>query len=628
MTWRILLLILLLTVPAHAGEETSADGSYFATAIAYYDEGNYAEALRSLSAAYEADPSVGDYSLLYTAKSYLQTGDTTNALKSLEKLYGTYPDSPLIEEARGLEVVAALQRNEHAALGLLRKYTRDYPADMEMKFLLAGLLKETGRLDEAKQLFKEIYIAACPISLDARAELEPTDLTAGDLLERGTNLMRNRQYHEAERALRAALGRGDRDLRKSITEQFALSLFRQKKYGEASGLLVEVGDLYNAARSFIRSGNQEEFEKAMNRLAATRDPKGARLMIAYANELRREGEKDEALALLRRVKKIYRDWAEEALWNEGWLYYMSGDFGKARKTFRRLYSKYKSPKYLYWQARASEKAGKDAGRLYEKLDDKGFYGILAGLKTGRLETSIGDEATGLPRPGRMDRVDILIEAGLKDYAVKELILRAERKNDNRSLRDIAIKLMELQEYRRAILVTSTLPEKMQHHEILYPLAFWPRVTSAAADHGIDPFLLLSLIREESRFDPEALSPAGAVGLMQLMPQTAKVTARSLQVSVDGPQSLTDADLNIKLGSQYLSVLLRQFDSVPPALAAYNAGAQRVEKWLSEYDYESYDEFIEDIPFEETRNYVKRIVSTYYRYRLTRAPEQDASLEIL
>jgi soluble lytic murein transglycosylase len=485
-----------------------------------------------------------------------------------------------------------------------------------------------GRRDEAKRLFKAVYVDAGPRSREARAELAAGDISAEDLLDRGTNLIRKTRYNEAEKTLRAALGRNERELTREIIEHLALSLFRQKKYGEAAGYFQDVGDLYNAARSFMRSGREEEFKRSMEALAEARDPKGARLMIAYAGELRRRGKADEAVELLEKVRKVYSHSTEEALWHTGWIHYRSGDFGKARKTFARLYARHKDPKYLYWQARASEKTGGNPRELYEKLDADGFYGFLALLRTDGMGPWPEAPAPGSRGSGRMEKIDLLVDAGLRSYAVRELISRAESNRDTESLREVALRLMDLHEYRRAILVTSTLPEETRPLEILYPLAFWPKVSSSAADYGLDPYLLLSLIREESRFDPRALSQAGAVGLMQLMPQTASTTARKLRIRLAGPRSLRDADLNISLGTYYLSILLKQFEAVPAALAAYNAGGSRVAAWLSENDYEAYDEFIEDIPFGETRNYVKRIVSSYYRYRLTRPPAGGAEVKIL
>lgn len=629
MTWRIFLLIVIFLAPsAWAADKPGAGEEYFISGIASYEAEDYAQALTDLRAAYELLPSAGDYALLYIAKTYMQTGNASKALESLRSLYEMYPDSLLVEEARGLEVMASLKSDRHGALGLLKRYAFDYPSDMEMKFHLAGILKETGQTDEANRLFKEIYVEAGPRSGEARAELEDGEIGALDLLEGGTNLIRKTRYNEAEKTLRAALGRNERELTEKIIEQLALSLFMQKKYDEASGYFLEVGDLYNAARSFMRSGQKDEFKKAMDTLLDSRDPKGARLMIAYAGEIRRSGKDEEAVELLERVRKIYPQAAEEVLWNTGWIYYRKGDFGIARKTFARLYKDYKDPKYLYWQARASEKIGRDARGLYRKLNGDGFYGYLAILRTDGTGPSPKDPAPSSLRPARMEKVDLLVDAGLKSYAVRELISRAENNRDTESLREVALRLMDLQEYRRAMLVTSTLPEEARPLEILYPLAFWPKVSSSADDYGMDPYLLLSLIREESRFDPRALSPAGAVGLMQLMPQTASTTARELRIPLAGPRSLRDADLNITLGAHYLSILLKQFGSVPAALAAYNAGGSRVTQWLSENDYEASDEFIEDIPFEETRNYVKRIVSSYFHYRLTRPPAGGSEIKIL
>ncbi len=621
----IVLLLLLLPALVLASEDPGKGVSYFTAGIGFYKAGNYAEALRNLSAAYETAPSVGDYTLLYMAKAHLHTGNTTNALRNVRKLYDMHPSSPLRNEARGIEVMSALQRYEFGALGLLETYVKDFPSDMDMTFLLAGLLKETGRIEASKPLFKEIYISACPLSEDAMAELEPQAISAPDLLERGKNLIKNRQYTQAESDLMDALEKCDPSLRKNVKEQLALSLFKQRKYDKASGLFLETGDLYNAARSFIRAGKQNQFNSTMQKLVEAGDPKGAKLMIAYSDDLRRRGKTNHALKLLKKVTRKYPDMAEGTLWSRGWTLYVSGDYKKARRIFAKLYSKHKSPKYLYWQAKAAEKTDRDADRLFKKLNGDDFYGVLARLRTGDFKQPEAKDTAEPPKLRPIERIDLLVAAGLKEEAANELALKVKADTDYHIRREIAIRLMELQLYRKAILVALTLPPEMQPVEVLYPRAFWPRVESSAEDYDIDPFLLLSLIREESHFDPGAVSSAGAVGLMQLMPQTAKITARTLDLTVNGPASLLDVDLNVRLGTHFLSGLLDRFDSVPAALAAYNAGGSRVNGWIEENNYGSYDEFIEDIPFDETRNYVKRILSTYYRYQ---SPEFQNVLEIL
>jgi soluble lytic murein transglycosylase len=628
---RLLFLLILLYLPAfaYAGNETVKDGAYFVDGIEYYNTGNYAEALKSLGTAYKKLPSVGDYSLLYIAKSYIETGGPDKAIKNVKTLYKKYPNSPLLEKARGIEIMATLQTDEHGVFDLLDRYVRDYPSDMDMKFLFAGFLKETGRLEEAKPLLKDIYRSACTLSAEALDDLEPKDITALDLFERGANLMQSRQYELAEKDLRAALTKCDDTLKPNVTAKLADTLFRQRKYREASKLFLDVGDLYNAARSFIRAGNGKEFHRAMKKLVASRDPKGAKLMLSYAGDLRRKGKTTKALKILKKVNKKYPEMAEEALWSRGWIYYRNRDYAKAKKSFSELYSKHKAPKYLYWQARAGERVGEDPTELYKKINDDGFYGVLTQIRTDRLTNQAEHlRETEFRNPKPIERIDLLVDAGLNKEAAQELILMAERKSDYQSLREITLRLMNLQEYRRAMLIASTLPQDMRPFEVQYPMAFWSSVASEASGNGIDPYIVLSLMREESHFDPEALSSAGAVGLMQLMPQTAEHTAQRLKVSIDGPESLHNVDLNIKLGSYFLSGLLNRFDSVPAALAAYNAGGTRVKTWLSQNNYRSSDEFIEDIPFEETRNYVKRIVRTYFHYWRARPAEEKVSLNIL
>jgi soluble lytic murein transglycosylase len=149
--------------------------------------------------------------------------------------------------------------------------------------------------------------------------------------------------------------------------------------------------------------------------------------------------------------------------------------------------------------------------------------------------------------------------------------------------------------------------------ILYPTAYWHILKPIADKNDIDPMIVLSVMREESRFDPDARSIAGALGLMQIMPQTAQALNRGLRMEIDDSAKILDIEINIALGAYYLSALIKEFGSLPPAIAAYNAGEHKVREWLKKGAYTSYDEFIEDIPYDETKNYVKRVLLTYAVY---------------
>lgn len=154
---------------------------------------------------------------------------------------------------------------------------------------------------------------------------------------------------------------------------------------------------------------------------------------------------------------------------------------------------------------------------------------------------------------------------------------------------------------------------------------WPNrsaVEAEAKEFGVDPLLLVAIVRQESVFDPEALSPAGARGLAQLLPGTAAFTARGLDVSFDAAW-ITVPDLNLHLGAAHLGELLRRFGGrVEAAVAAYNAGALPVARWLGRAGADDPDGFIELIPYQETRGYVRSVLRNRAVYRAMYGPPND------
>ena len=137
------------------------------------------------------------------------------------------------------------------------------------------------------------------------------------------------------------------------------------------------------------------------------------------------------------------------------------------------------------------------------------------------------------------------------------------------------------------------------------------VNKYSKKYGVDRNLIFALIREESLFNPEALSYVGAKGLMQLMDRTAKTLDKELKIK----SSLYAPDDNINLGTYYLMKLMKRFNNnIPSVLAAYNGGPTNVELWRKKFDGLENDEFVENIPFKETHGYVKRVLRSYYYYK--------------
>jgi soluble lytic murein transglycosylase len=152
----------------------------------------------------------------------------------------------------------------------------------------------------------------------------------------------------------------------------------------------------------------------------------------------------------------------------------------------------------------------------------------------------------------------------------------------------------------------------------FPLPYELNLRSAAARNQLDPMLVAGLIRQESAFESKAVSHAGAIGLMQVEPKTALKLARQLKVRYARTR-LTDPGYNLQLGSRYLANLIQSFGTPEAALAAYNAGEDRVLQWTEGQNYQETAEFVESIPFTETREYVQIVIRNSDVYRLVYGP---------
>ena len=220
-------------------------------------------------------------------------------------------------------------------------------------------------------------------------------------------------------------------------------------------------------------------------------------------------------------------------------------------------------------------------------------------------------------PG-LDRALLLIAIGLRAEGVREWNFSLRGMND-RELLAAAQMACDRQVWDRCI-NTSDRTRAEVDVEQRYPMPFREQVVARSGDIGLDPAYVYGLIRQESRFIMDARSTAGASGLMQLMPATAKWTAKKLGVAYS-PALLTDRDANIKLGTSYLKLVLDDFaGSQALAAAAYNAGPGRPRRWREGPPTEAAI-WAENIPFGETRDYVKKVLSnaTVYAALLNGAP---------
>jgi soluble lytic murein transglycosylase len=225
---------------------------------------------------------------------------------------------------------------------------------------------------------------------------------------------------------------------------------------------------------------------------------------------------------------------------------------------------------------------------------------------------------------RVQKAHLLENGALLDFAVRELQAAA---NDNkgawlpaetaRMYRDIGRYDRAIQVLKRAVpnYFAVDLPSLPRSYwEALFPEAYWPDLKRFSNSNGLDPYLVASLIRQESEFNPNAVSNKNAVGLMQLLPKVGKGVAKQEKLKHFNPTQLFTPGVNLQLGTKYFRSMVDKFGSFEYALAAYNAGSDRVEDWLAQGKYRDTEEFVESIPFTETREYVQAIMRNANVYR--------------
>jgi len=601
-----------------AAPDAQAKASLVA-ALMLLEHDNHEEALTPLENALSGLELIGDHILIRIAESYVALAKYDESTDAINILLKRYPNSPIRHKAVRIKTLnIALQSPEKAVMAY-RSYLNDYPYDDDIRMRYGLVLKESGRIDEADHELSRVFVNAGPGSEESYNNMTSRDLTEAQWTQRADNLMNKGSYANAEIIFRNLIRGKAAGQSPGYRKKLATCLFRQRKYSQAAPIFIEVGDLYNAARSLVRSDDTKGFSRIADRMLRERHPDTPVLFIAHASDLRREGKYRSSKKILEKVIKNFPAAREQGRWSLGWLYYINGEYGQAEKEFTYLAANYKddeydSARYRYWQARAMERTGRDATALFAAITGEGYYPFLAGLRTGIMPDTRKKTDARSDCSVDLSRADLLLEVGMLEEAALELSDVSRGKLNDNDLLAVAYRMQSAREYRQAMLLALKLPEQKRHDEILYPLAYWDEVTGISSRYTLDPFLVLSLMREESRFDNEARSPVGAIGLMQLMPETAKATARRVKVRLDDTSSIYEVENNILLGSSYLSGLMKEFRSVPASLAAYNAGETRVRKWLREGNYEEFDEFIEDIPFKETRGYVKRIMRSLFKYK--------------
>ncbi len=585
---------------------------YLITGKKDLDSGNFISAENNLTKALLEFKEIEDYILFWRAKAYLERAQYERALIDLNEIKKNYSSSPLLKEVKKQEIYILKKLDSPNLMSAYQLYINDYPDDLETKFNYAEYLKEKDQKDKAKKLFKEIFLTASSFADKAESNLLDEDITAEDLIKKAKALNNAYMFKKAEKYLREALTKSKNKLNEDILWNLGYSLFMQKRYEESAAIFKKINDSYWRGRSLLRAKDFSSFDKELPNYVKSGDQRIGELLINYANIKRRAGNSYESLEILKTVINRYPSSREEALWYLGWNQYLSGNYNEARNTFKELYNKYGNLKYLYWFERTRDKEGVVTAKEYSiEFRKSDFYSYLLYMR-GKI-SHIPETKTIIDNKIIPARLKILMQADFKEEALKELKFLLKNNRDMENIPFYCILLNNLGDYSTSVRLISKFPNNIKYQELLYPKVFIETVSRLSKKLDLEPALILAIMREESRFDRKAISPAGALGLMQLMPATAKREAKKIGVNIRDEREIFEIEKNISIGSYYLKKLINEFDNIVLAIAAYNAGEKVVHSWINENKYMQIDEFIEDIPYGETRAYVKRVLTSYFEY---------------
>ncbi len=503
----------------------------------------------------------------------------------------------------------------------MREYCEANPDNQEALYILSTLIR-----DEYPSLYKKLnrtlLIKADRYYDEALQVVSPLELTQKEFLRLLYGLHRSLRYKDAERLATQRLKENPDDKRLKIA--LADTLYRLRRYKEAAMLYEETKRYLHAARSYFRADDEVGLMRIVTLTEKMKGPTPCSALILMGKQYRSHGKTDKALRFLRKAYRNYQSCKEEALWEIAWTEYLNRQYLNAAYNLRDLYNKYKNPKYLYWLKRANSYLNLSELSIKTPLDRESFYYSLLNYKRTiknillnqgnnsfffRLSFKNNDLTSVY-----LNRINALKEAGLRNYIRREILFQIERNEKDRKA--LIKELFNSGFYRDGILLAKRF--SIEDRRLLYPVTYPELIGQICKELHLDPLLLLSLMRVESRFDPMALSRSGAKGLMQLMDFTARRWAERNGIKVsfeeDDENSVFNPEINVRLGATYLKWLLERFKNPFLAVAAYNGGENAVDRWLKELKYNGIDEFLEMIPYEETRLYVKKVFSTYEKYR--------------
>lgn len=629
-----------LVTGADLGGSPLADYARYYAAVALSGLGRHQEALTALSAlaTRQLDGTLKELVPLRLADAALAVQDPLRAERVLAELTQQRLSNPEDVWLQRAKIENAVAHKAHALESYRRLYY-DYPL--------------SAQANAARDAILRLSVGEPPLP----------DLFARELA-RAERLFAARRWAEARDAFKGlgqAPGADEREL-------VAVRLAECQHYlGDRRGAREALRPLLTSrargaeARYFYLTatralGDRATYAQLARQLAddEPQSPWTERTLDELATHYITSDEDDEADRVFRDLLRLFPRGraSERAAWKVGWAAYRGQRFGESAQVFEQAAGAFPRsdyrPSWIYWSGRARDRlADRVAANARYRLTvvdyQNSYYGRLAaGLLSARGEPAVTGRITaagpGASLSAAVSTTTIIRElvlAQMYDDALREVQYAQRVFGDSPQLQatsawirhqqGLTLSAQERFNALRGAITTmrraypqfmaaggEALPPDVLR--IIFPLDYWPLITKYSLQHGLDPYLIAALMAQESTFTAEIRSHANAYGLMQIIPSTGRVYARKLGIRPFSTAMLQQPEVNVRIGTQYFKDLITQFGGAHFALASYNAGENRVERWLAERPGIPQDEFIDDIPFPETQGYVKRILGTAEDYR--------------
>jgi soluble lytic murein transglycosylase len=652
----------------HSGEAAAA--AYLALGHAYLVDKRYAEAEASLRQARQAGNVLADYADFLSAQASHEAGNESAAEALLRGFTQRYPDSIFVDGAPELEASVLLAMGDAQGAQKVLAHAAGLAAANRPGFQLAqGQVAFTlGQEQAAERIFKRLLLGH-PLSSEAetaRAKLTAmgveTSLTTAELRILGDAFYNGGRYAEAAEQYRALAREAglDAQSRNGFAVAEAACDLKLKRLSTAQAEeLADTQDENGARRLYLlmEVARNRDDVKEQKRIVAemeSRFPNSSWLAEAlYSSGNMYLLRKDYATAAgyysYLATHFPSGKYAAAAHWRAGWLSYRQGLYADAERIFDeqiRLYpGATETVSALYWRGRLYEmqdhmlaQAAADYRTLVRAYQHF-FYAQMARQRLAALGNAPPVAAPQLDRiqappvpllvesfpadSPHLAKARLLVNAGLNEYIAQEIAADPDASSWS-DLAEAQIYSSYGETFRAMRAMKKALPYAatasiesipLLYWRILFPQAWWETIKAESAKNNLDPYLVAALIRQESEFNPSAISKANACGLMQLLPSVGKAMAREEGISHFESYQLLDPETNIRLGTRYLRKAMDKFGGVEEyALAAYNAGDDRVLEWQAAGPYHGIDEFVESIPFTETREYVEGILRNEETYK--------------